>query len=150
MAKAMKKLKAKSKPKAKTKVKAKASPKKKAQAKTKKTLAPKPAAKISLKSLTEIGLSPLADRLIVQIDSAEKRTAGGLYIPDTAQVSGNYRGQVLAVGRGNTNKKGHLRPMDVKTGDQILFSEYAGSKMTIDGIEVLILRETDVLGVVEK
>lgn len=147
MAKTKKKLKAKPKPKAKTKtkVKSKTLPKKKVQAKAK-----KPMAKISLKSLAEIGLSPLADRLIVKIDSAEKRTAGGLYIPDTAQVSGNYRGQVLAVGRGNTNKKGHLRPMDVKTGDQILFSEYAGSKMTIDGLEVLILRETDVLGVVEK
>ena len=110
----------------------------------------KPVPKISQKSLDQLGLNPLADRLIVKIDVAEKRTAGGLYIPDTAQVSGNYRGQVLAVGRGSTSKKGFFRPMDVRAGDEILFSEYAGSKMTIDGFDVLILRETDVLGVVEK
>ncbi|KYG67456.1 hypothetical protein AZI86_03635 [Bdellovibrio bacteriovorus] len=78
-------------------------------------------------------------------------TAGGLYIPDTvADVSGNLQGHVVAVGRGHLGKKGHVRPMDVKVGDKIVFSEFAGTKITIQNQNLIILREGDVLGVVSK
>lgn len=94
-------------------------------------------------------VTPLDDRLMVQLAGAEKMTAGGLYIPDTvADVSGNLQGFVVSVGRGHRNRKGHVRPMDLKVGDKILFSEYAGTKLKIQNQDVLILRESDVLGVV--
>jgi len=94
-------------------------------------------------------VTPLDDRLMVQLTGAEKMTAGGLYIPDTvADVSGNLQGMVVSVGRGHRNKKGHVRPMDLRVGDKVLFSEYAGTKLKIQNQDVLILRESDVLGVV--
>lgn len=94
-------------------------------------------------------VTPLDDRLMVQLTGVEKMTAGGLYIPDTvADVSGNLQGFVVSVGRGHRNRKGHVRPMDLKVGDKILFSEYAGTKLKIQNQDVLILRESDVLGVV--
>lgn len=94
-------------------------------------------------------VTPLDDRVMVQLTGAEKMTAGGLYIPDTvADVSGNLQGFVVSVGRGHRNRKGHVRPMDLKVGDKVLFSEYAGSKIKIQDQDVLILRESDVLGVV--
>lgn len=96
-------------------------------------------------------VTPLDDRLLVQISGAEKMTAGGLYIPDTvADVSGNLEGHVVAVGRGHMNKKGHLCPMDVKVGDRIVFSEFAGTKVKIQNLDLLILRESEVMGVVSK
>lgn len=94
-------------------------------------------------------VTPLDDRLIVQLSGAEKMTAGGLYIPDTvSDTSGNLQGSVVAVGRGHFTKKGHLRPMDVKVGDKVVFPEYAGSKITIQNEDLVILRESDVMGVV--
>lgn len=94
-------------------------------------------------------VTPLDDRVMVQITGAEKMTAGGLYIPDTvADVSGNLQGFVVSVGRGHRNRKGHVRPMELKVGDKVLFSEYAGSKLKIQDQDVLILRESDVLGIV--
>ena len=77
-------------------------------------------------------------------------TPGGLYIPDTADASGNYKGLVLAVGRGHLDAKGKVRLMDVKAGDTVVFADFAGSKMTIMGKEVLILRESEVLGIVTR
>ena len=103
------------------------------------------AARTTPKSL----LQPLDDRIVIQIKNFEKRTAGGLYIPETADVSGNFQGTVLAVGQGHKNKKGKLRPMDVKPGDEVLFDQHAGSKLTLNGEEVRILRESEVLGIVE-
>lgn len=95
-------------------------------------------------------VTPLDDRMIVQIKAVEKRTTGGLYIPDTvSSVSGHREGLVLSVGRGHRDPKGRLRPMDVKKGDRVLFSEYAGSKLDYAGQELVILRETDVMGVVD-
>jgi chaperonin GroES len=93
---------------------------------------------------------PLDDRLLVQIASKEKRTAGGLYIPDTASVSGNFQAVVVAVGVGHKNKKGKIRPMDVQVGDTVLINEYAGDKVEFESKEYRILRETDVLGIQEK
>lgn len=103
------------------------------------------AGKVSPKAL----LKPLDDRIVIQIKNFEKRTAGGLYIPETADVSGNFQGTVLAVGLGHKNKKGKVRPMDVKPGDEVLFDQHAGSKLTLNGEEVRILRESEVLGIVE-
>jgi chaperonin GroES len=112
-----------------------------------------PAKAFSAPSTKKVDLSnfvtPLDDRLMVQLTGAEKMTAGGLYIPDTvADVSGNLQGFVVSVGRGHRNRKGQVRPMDLKVGDKILFSEYAGTKLKIQNQDVLILRESDVLGVV--
>lgn len=141
------------------KVAAKKAPVKKAVAK--KSVAPKavamptahllkntaPAKKLDLSNF----VTPLDDRLIVQVSGAEKMTAGGLYIPDTvADTSGNLQGYVVAAGRGHINKKGHLRPMDVQVGDKVVFSEYAGTKIKIQNEDLIILREGDVMGVVSK
>ncbi len=99
-------------------------------------------------TVTNLKMTPLDDRLLVEVDATEKKTAGGLYIPDTAQVTGNHQGKVLAVGRGHMNKKGKTKPMDVKVGDVILFSEYAGEKYSESNKDIRIIREADVLGVV--
>lgn len=105
------------------------------------------AAKVDFSSL----LTPLDDRLVVRLSGAEKMTAGGLYIPDTvSDVSGNLEGVVVAIGRGHMNKKGHVRLMDVKAGDRVVFSEYAGSKVKLHNEDLVILRESEVLGVVSK
>lgn len=110
--------------------------------------AQKPAAKIELEKF----FSPLDDRIFVSLNSAEKRTAGGLYIPDTATTTtGYFEGTVVACGPGHKDKKGRLKPLDVQLGDQILFSEYAGQKMSLQingqSNEYYVVRESDVLGI---
>ncbi len=93
-------------------------------------------------------VTPLDDRLIVRAAIEEKKTPGGLFIPDTAMTSGgNIRGIVLSTGRGHRDKKGRIRPMDVKAGDEILFTSFSGSKLNYEGQEFVILRESDVLGI---
>jgi chaperonin GroES len=94
-------------------------------------------------------LSPLDDRLLVEVQEGEKRTAGGLYIPNTAVVAGHKRGLVVAAGPGHKNKKGKIRPMDVKAGDTVVFSEFVGTKLNLMGVDVQLLRETEILGIVE-
>ena len=120
---------------------AKAKPK--SQPKTKSTTKP---AKMSLSQF----ISPLDDRILVQVDRAEKITAGGLIIPDTAEITGNLKGTVVAVGRGHRNKNGKIHPMELKVGDQVLISSYVGDQIDIHSHEVKILRESEVLGVLEK
>lgn len=94
-------------------------------------------------------IRPLADRLIVKrIEEGEQKSAGGIIIPDTAKEK-PQEGKVVAVGKGKTNDDGKTTPLDVKAGDRILFGKYSGSEIKIDGEEHLILREEDVLGVVE-
>lgn len=94
-------------------------------------------------------VTPLDDRVIIQPASTEKMTAGGLYIPETvSDVSGNLQGTVVSVGRGHRNKKGQIRPMDLKVGDRVLFADYTGSKISIQNHDLVIVREGDVLGVV--
>ncbi len=96
-------------------------------------------------------LTPLDDRLIVQLAERERKTAGGLFIPDTvADVSGNLEGVVVAAGRGHLDKKGRIRPMDVKVGDRVIFPQYSGAKIEIPGTDVVILRESDVMGLFQK
>ena len=93
-------------------------------------------------------IRPLQDRIIVKRIEEEETTAGGIIIPDTAKEK-PQEGKVIAVGNGKVNEDGKVQPLDVKKGDKILFSKYAGTEINIEGVEHLIIREDDVLGVVE-
>ena len=93
-------------------------------------------------------IRPLQDRIIVRRVDEEETTKGGIIIPDTAKEK-PQEGKVIAVGKGKTNEEGKLQPLDVKKGDKVLFSKYAGTEINIEGTEHLIIREDDVLGVVE-
>jgi chaperonin GroES len=95
-------------------------------------------------------VTPLGDRLVVRVESAEKLTAGGLIIPDTSSLTTGYlKARVLAVGVGGRNKKGQLRPLDVQVGDQVLFSEQAGTKIQFNSEELQIIHEADVMGILQ-
>jgi len=91
---------------------------------------------------------PLQDRILVQRVEEEETTKGGIIIPDTAKEK-PQEGKVVAVGNGKVGEDGTARPLDVKAGDRVLFSKYAGTEVNIDGEEHLIIREDDVLGVLE-
>jgi len=93
-------------------------------------------------------VKPLYDRILVKRVEEEMKTAGGLYIPDTAKEK-PQKGLVVAVGNGKVQEDGSLRKLDVKEGDKILFSKYSGNEIKIDGVEHLILREDDVLAILE-
>lgn len=92
---------------------------------------------------------PLRDRVFVKYTSEEEKTAGGLYIPDTAKEK-PQKGVVIEVGRGRITDDGKRQPLEVKVGDTILFDKYSGSKVKIDEEEYLIIREEDILGIIEK
>ncbi len=92
---------------------------------------------------------PLQDRILVKRVESEERTAGGLIIPDTAKEK-PQQGEVMAVGNGKRLEDGKVQPLDVKVGDRILFGKYSGSEIKIDGTEHLILREDEILGIIEK
>lgn len=92
-------------------------------------------------------ITPLEDRLLIALDLPEETTAGGIFIPFSGGEKPG-RGQVVAKGCGKRNKKGTLKPLDVGVGDKVLFGEYSGTKVQIDGAEFLILREDEVLGIV--
>ncbi len=93
-------------------------------------------------------IRPLQDRIIVKREDGEETTSGGIIIPDSAKEK-PQEGKVIAVGNGKVNDDGKVQPLDVKKGDKILFSKYAGTEINIEGVEHLIIREDDVLGVVE-
>jgi chaperonin GroES len=94
-------------------------------------------------------IRPLHDRIVVKrIEEQAEKTASGLYIPDSAKEK-PQEGEVVAVGAGKRNEKGERVAMDVKAGDRILFGKYSGSDIKIDGVEYLIMREDEVLGVLE-
>ena len=94
-------------------------------------------------------IRPLQDRAIVRrIEEAEK-TKGGIIIPDTAKEK-PMEGKVIAVGKGKMLEDGKIHPLDLKAGDRVLFAKYAGTEVKIDGEEHLIMREDDILGVIEK
>ena len=93
-------------------------------------------------------IRPLQDRLIIKRVAEENKTKGGIIIPDTAKEK-PLEGKVVAVGNGKVQEDGKIRPLDIKAGDRILFSKYAGTEIKIEGEEHLILREEDVLGVIE-
>ena len=94
-------------------------------------------------------IRPLQDRVIVKRVKEEDKTKGGLYIPDTAKEK-PIEGMVVAVGNGKVLEDGSVRKLDVKAGDKILFGKYSGTEVKIEGEEHLILREDDILGVLEK
>ena len=95
-------------------------------------------------------IQPLSDRLVIKvIEATEEKTKGGLYVPDTSKEK-PQEGEVLAVGPGALNDKGERVPVDVKAGDRIIFSKYAGVEVKLDGEEYLILSERDVLAVLNK
>ena len=94
-------------------------------------------------------IRPLQDRLIVKRVAEENKTKGGIIIPDTAKEK-PLEAEVVAAGNGKILEDGKVRPLDIKAGDRILFSKYAGTEVKIEGEDHLILREEDVLGVIEK
>ena len=94
-------------------------------------------------------IRPLQDRIVVSRIAEQEKTKGGIIIPDTAKEK-PVEGKVLAVGNGRILEDGSVRKLDVKVGDRVLFNKYGGTEVTIDGEQLLILREEDVLGVVEK
>jgi chaperonin GroES len=96
-----------------------------------------------------VKIRPLQDRVIVQRIAEEEKTKGGLIIPDTAKEK-PQEGKIVAVGKGKLNEDGKITPLDVKVNDRVLFGKYAGTEINIDGEEHLIMREEDILGVIEK
>ena len=93
-------------------------------------------------------IRPLHDRVLVKRVEHEEKTAGGLYIPDTAKEK-PIEAEVIAVGAGKKDKQGKVHALEVKAGDRVLFSKYSGSEVKIDGAEHLIMREEDILAVIE-
>jgi len=93
-------------------------------------------------------IRPLGDRILVLGVEEEKETKGGILIPDTAKEK-PQEGKVIAVGPGKVNEKGERIPLDVKKGNRVLFGKYAGNEIKIDGVEHLIMREDDILGIVK-
>ena len=96
-----------------------------------------------------MNLKPLHDRVLVERVSSEDKTKGGIIIPDTAQEK-PMEGKVLAVGSGARNENGQVVALDVKKGDKILFGKWSGTEVKIDGKELLIMKESDVMGIIEK
>lgn len=94
-------------------------------------------------------IRPLQDRILVKRLSEEEVTKGGIIIPDTAKEK-PMEGKVVAVGKGKVLEDGKIQPLDVKVGDRILFAKYSGSDIKIEGEEHLILREDEILGIIEK
>ena len=96
-----------------------------------------------------IKIRPLQDRVIVKrIEEEAEKTKGGIIIPDTAKEK-PQQGKIIAAGKGKVNDDGKLTPLDVKVGDRILFGKYSGSEIKLDGEEHMIMREEDILGVIE-
>ncbi len=94
-------------------------------------------------------IRPLQDRILVRRVQEEEKTKGGIIIPDTAKEK-PIEGEIVAVGNGKVLENGKVRALDVKAGDRILFGKYAGNEIQVDGVEHLILREDEILGVVER
>ncbi|MEW6121057.1 MAG: co-chaperone GroES [Pseudomonadota bacterium] len=95
-----------------------------------------------------MGFRPLHDRVVVKRIEAEQKTAGGIIIPDTAKEK-PQEGEVVSVGPGIRNEKGELVALDVKAGDRVLFGKWSGTEVKIDGQDLLIMKESDILGIVE-
>jgi chaperonin GroES len=91
---------------------------------------------------------PLHDRVLVRRVAAEEKTAGGIIIPDTAKEK-PQEGEVISVGSGTLNDKGELRALDVKAGDRILFGKWSGTEVQLNGEELMIMKESDIMGILE-
>lgn len=99
-------------------------------------------------STKKIKIRPLYDRVVVKREEEEQRTAGGIVIPDTAKEK-PIRGEILAVGAGKILANGDVKALAVKVGDKILFGKYAGTEVKIENEDLLVLREEDIMGVIE-
>ena len=97
---------------------------------------------------SEIAVRPLHDRILVRRMAEEEKTAGGLYIPDTAKEK-PQRGEIVATGKGRVTEDGKVLPLEVKAGDKILFGKYSGTELKLNGEEYLMMREEDILGVLQ-
>ena len=95
-----------------------------------------------------VNIRPLHDRVLVRRMEEERTTAGGIVIPDTATEK-PVRGEVVAVGKGKILEDGSVRPIDVKVGDKVLFTKYAGTEVKLDGKELLVMREDDIMGIIQ-
>jgi chaperonin GroES len=95
-----------------------------------------------------MNIRPLHDRVVIRRLEEERTTAGGIVIPDTAAEK-PIRGEVIAVGNGKILDSGENRPLDVKVGDTVLFGKYSGTEVKLDGKELLVMREDDIMGVIE-
>ena len=93
-------------------------------------------------------IRPLHDRVIVKRIEEERKSAGGIVIPDTAAEKPD-QGEIVAVGKGKKNDEGKVTPLDVKVGDRVLFGKYSGQTVKVDGDELLVMREEDIMGVIE-
>lgn len=96
---------------------------------------------------SELGVRPLHDRILVRRMAEEEKTAGGLFIPDTAKEK-PQRGEIIACGKGRTTEDGKVLPLEVKAGDRVLFGKYSGTELKIDGEELVMMREEDILGII--
>ena len=92
---------------------------------------------------------PLHDRVVVERIDEEEKTAGGIIIPDTAKEK-PMQGKIVAVGPGKRNDSGELSPLDVKSGDTVIFGKWSGTEVTIDGQDLLIMNESDIMGILDK
>jgi chaperonin GroES len=97
--------------------------------------------------MAKLKFRPLHDRVVVKRIEAEEKTAGGIIIPDTAKEK-PMQGEIVAVGPGGRDENGKLIPIDVKTGDKVLFGKWSGTEVKLDGDEVLIMKESDIMGVI--
>jgi len=93
-------------------------------------------------------IRPLQDRVLVKRIEEEEKTEGGIIIPDTAKEKPQM-GEIIAAGKGKKTEEGKVIPLDVKKGDKVLFSKYAGNEVKVEGEELLIMREDDILGIIE-
>lgn len=96
-----------------------------------------------------MNLKPLADRVVVKPSTAEEKTKGGLYVPDTAKEKPVW-GEVIAAGPGKVSDDGKIIPMQVKVGDKVLYGKYSGTEITVDSEELLIMRESDIFALMGK
>ncbi len=97
--------------------------------------------------MAQIKFRPLHDRVVVKRVEAEEKSKGGIIIPDTAKEK-PQQGEVVAVGPGGRDENGKLIPMDLKTGDRVLFGKWSGTEVKLDGDELLIMKESDIMGVI--
>jgi chaperonin GroES len=95
-----------------------------------------------------MNIRPLHDRVIVRRLEEERKTAGGIVIPDTAAEK-PMQGEIVAAGNGKLLENGELRPLDVKKGDRVLFGKYSGTEVKVEGEDLLVMREDDIMGVIE-
>ncbi|MFP4312959.1 MAG: co-chaperone GroES [Alphaproteobacteria bacterium] len=97
--------------------------------------------------MAKANFKPLHDRVLVRRASNDEKTAGGIILPETAQEK-PMEGEVISVGSGYINDNGEKRPLDVKAGDKIVFSKWAGTEVTIDGEELMVMKESDIIGII--